>query len=292
MKEFHLSLSVNRPFDWDYLYLFLKNHRAGGVESFSEGKYCRNFWMDKELGAWEFGFDESLHQMRGKVWLESEAGLERTLKRIRKVLDLDHEPSSLPTDTAISDPILNILLQEYGIRIPGSFSPFETAVSIILGQLVSVEQAQVKVSKLVQAYGTPMVHPIIPGLDFLFPKPENLIHASMENLGITQIRRQAIREISRRVYNGEIDFENIHSLSEVKKQLKSIPGIGDWTVEMIALRCLGDLTAFPKTDLILKRALEQFNMVNRNWGNKNAYLSLALWKRYALSLSKKTNKNL
>ena len=68
--------------------------------------------------------------------------LKKIIKLVKTVFDIDHNPA---------------LLKQYlptwlGHRIPGSFNIFEKMVCVVLGQLISTEQALQKLQKKVKNY--------------------------------------------------------------------------------------------------------------------------------------------
>jgi len=73
-----------------------------------------------------------------------------------------------------------------------------------------------------------------------------------------------------------------------RKALLETRGLGPWSAEYISLRALGDTDAFPKTDLILKRALELHPDLDlaavKPW---RSYAAIYLWREFAQSLSKR-----
>jgi len=73
---------------------------------------------------------------------------------------------------------------------------------------------------------------------------------------------------------------------ETQRQLRAIPGIGDWTASYIALRGLGDPDAFPGTDLGIRRALVALGVpdnpatitaVSQRWRPLRSYAAQYLW---------------
>ena len=110
-----------------------------------------------------------------------------------------------------SDPILisgmfseNHLLTRLMVKIswPSSASrwdSFETAVCAILGQLVSIEYARQMIRQLVENYGEKVTNPLTGEGAFLFPSPEVLAKASLEEVGTTKARKETIRIFAREV---------------------------------------------------------------------------------------------
>ncbi len=275
----HVEIPVIAPFDWDHIFGFLKNHGAQGVESFSDGKYRRSFSMEKAVGAVEVGYEPKKGQLLVALSISDLSYLRGAIERVRDLFDTRLNPHAHLRDLNLKDPIAACYLDELGIRVPGAWEPFETAVCVILGQLVSVEQARIKVGKFVAQFGRKISTPLFDGCTYLFPSARVLAEADFRAVGVTKVRGNAIRELSKQVRDRQIDLSRSADVEKTKAQLLAIPGIGPWTVEMIAMRCMGDPNAFPKTDLIIKRALAHHEHEKGDWSPWNAYIALALWKK-------------
>jgi AraC family transcriptional regulator of adaptative response / DNA-3-methyladenine glycosylase II len=81
------------------------------------------------------------------------------------------------------------------------------------------------------------------------------------------------------IAEGRISLARSAPLAETRQQLLAIPGIGPWTVELIALRCLADPDAFPARDLVVARALQSNEFVPEKYSPWRAYLTLRLWQK-------------
>lgn len=265
-----LELPVLAPFDWRYLHSFLRAHATEGLERFGEHTYERILGHHSRLLA-------TFHDDKITLALDGvdPAALRPLLARVRRLFDIDHNPAALAQDLA-------------GIRVPGAFDGFETAVFIILGQMVSVAAARGKVAKLMELHGEP-VQSAWPGLNRLFPSPARLAAADPEALGralgITRVRTGALRALALAVHEKRIDLSPTAPLEETRAKLAALPGVGPWTVEMIAMRCLGDPDAFPARDLIVLRAVEKLSLNHAEHAPWRAYLALWIWKNYAAELS-------
>ena len=253
-------------------------------------RYRRCFAIGTAVGPLDLSFDSKKTQLIVQISISDSTYLRGAIERVRDLFDTRTNPHAHLTDITQSNPVSACYRRELGIRVPGAWDSFETAVCIILGQLVSVEQAREKVKKLVQRFGTKIQNPIFEGCTHLFPTPETLMTADLKEIGLTQVREHALRELSRLVYDKELDLSRSSDLAKTRAQLIGIPGVGPWTVEMIAMRCLGDTNAFPKSDLIIKRALEYHGSQKGDWSPWNAYITIALWKRHATTLSQKNRR--
>ena len=96
--------------------------------------------------------------------------------------------------------------------------------------------------------------------------------------------------MAKQVERKELDLHPACDLVETRKKLLSIKGIGPWSVEMIALRCLSDPNAFPARDLIIMRAQEKFKFKPEAYEPWRAYLALSIWKSQAHLLTKKNKR--
>jgi AraC family transcriptional regulator of adaptative response / DNA-3-methyladenine glycosylase II len=286
-----LEIPVVAPFDWDSILAFLGRHRIDGVESIIDNKYRRCFSIGAASGALEVGFESKKARLLVRASISDFRYLRGTIEKVRDLFDARLNPHTHLDTLDERDPIAECYRDCLGIRIPGAWDPFETAIGIVLSQLVSVEQARAKVRKLVESFGRSIQNPVFGECSRLFPEPKALIGADLKHIGLTKVREQAVRELAKRVAEQKLNLTRSADIEETRRALLAIPGIGPWTTELIAMRCLGDTNAFPKNDLIIKRALE-FHQTKKqeDWSPWNAYITLTLWKKYAATLSRKTGK--
>ena len=204
------------------------------------------------------------------------------------MFDIDHNPSQLAPPQARPDALRVALDRGTGIRVPGAFDPLETAVSVILGQLVSTDQGRLNLRKLVEKFGEKSRIAHHPKLSHFFPSPAVLAREDLSTLGFTRVRAEAIRSVAAACLEGRLDLSRTCDLARTRGALLSIKGIGPWTVEMIALRCLGDTDAFPASDLIINRVLEKYQLVPEQFSPWRSYLALAIWKTQLAPLSQRS----
>jgi AraC family transcriptional regulator of adaptative response / DNA-3-methyladenine glycosylase II len=82
-------------------------------------------------------------------------------------------------------------------------------------------------------------------------------------------------------------FRPFGSIEETVTRLRTIPGIGEWTAQYIALRALREMDAFPATDIGLLRSMASMdgekttpaNLLSRAeaWRPWRAYAAQHLW---------------
>ena len=104
-------------------------------------------------------------------------------------------------------------------------------------------------------------------------------------------RAMTIKELACQVLSGELDF----GLSDDKKfleELQSIPGIGPWTAQYIALRARGSADVFLAGDRVTRKACLELLCTDKGkeildyadaWRSWRGYAGMHLW-RYVSSL--------
>jgi AraC family transcriptional regulator of adaptative response / DNA-3-methyladenine glycosylase II len=201
------------------------------------------------------------------------------LQRVRHSLDLDADPSLI-------DPVLSLLPVPLrpGTRLPGSFDGFELAVRVVLGQQVTVQAARTLVHRLVDRVGEEISTPF-PALTRLFPDAAAIAHADPETigkLGIVRQRVRALQALATAVVEGRIALHPGAPLLPTLESLRELPGIGEWTVQLIAMRALAWPDAWPASDIGLHNALgvrdaKQITALAAAWRPWRAYAVMRLW---------------
>lgn len=271
-----LWLSYRPPFQFEALLAYLKRHEIQGVEEISESEYVR--YHSTKTGMSRIQIRN--HSNRSALAISFDHFDKETLygmvQNVRRLFDLDADPLLVSTAFERSSILKYLDEQNKGIRSPGSWDPFETAIGIILGQLVSNEQARNLIAQLVLQFG--MASQWEGKTVFSFPTPRTLATADLSNIRTTQKRRETIALLSQKIASGEIQLSSHQEVNKIKHQLLQIPGIGPWTVEYIGMRCLRDPDSFPSSDLILNRTLVKGAELKlhevRPWRSYAAYL---LW---------------
>src|SRR6185369_4992688 len=156
----------------------------------------------------------------------------------------------------------------------------ELAVRAVLGQQVSVAGARTLAGRLRAALGEPLPQPLADEqLTHVFPTPAAIAAADPEELPLTRARAHALRMLSTAVADGSLALDPGADRDVTREQLLTLPGIGPWTAEYVAMRALGDPDAFPATDLGVTQALERLGRRADpdRWRPWRAYAVQHLW---------------
>jgi AraC family transcriptional regulator of adaptative response / DNA-3-methyladenine glycosylase II len=286
-----LKLAFRPPFDWHSLIRFYQSHPIPSVERVVENSFERVFRIDENVGFLRVQPVVDRPQLKLSVVTEDPRILFEVVNRVRRMFDLDSDPM-LIADSFAQVPLLAKLVNRFpGLRVPGSWDPFETAVCTILGQVVSAQQRAELVAQLVRGYGEEIIHPVTEERAYLFPGPAALASAELREVRTSPARKEAVRDFSRRVVSGAISLSEAQDPLLFRKALLETKGLGPWSAEYISLRSIGDTDAFPRTDLILKRVLAFHPSLDleavKPW---RAYAAVYLWKEFAQTLSKHNGK--
>jgi len=284
--EMRFELAYRPPLDWDALLGFLAARTVAGVETVGARAYRRV--VSLRTGERQaIGWLEVRHSAaRRTLQVRVSAGLHRAvpqvLARVKRVFDLDGRPDE------VADALGPLAADAPGVRVPGAFDGFELAVRAILGQQVSVRAAHTVAGRVAARFGSPVATGVA-GLDLAFPAPQALAAAAVDELaalGIVGQRARAIVALARAVCDGRIALEPGGDVEAEIARLRSLPGIGDWTAQYIAMRALGWPDAFPAGDLVVMRALgaptpAAARDAARAWQPWRAYAVMHLWRRHA-----------
>jgi AraC family transcriptional regulator of adaptative response / DNA-3-methyladenine glycosylase II len=167
-------------------------------------------------------------------------------------LDLDADPSRI-------DPVLALVPGRCApaLRLPGGMDGFELAVRVILGQQVTVK-AGARWRSAWCALGEPGRHTLA-GLTHVFPDAATLAAADPEEIGTLGIVRQRVKALQAlaraEVATGTLALHRGAPLEATLDTLRALPGIGDWTAQVIAMRALAWPDAWPASDIGLMNAL-------------------------------------
>lgn len=112
--------------------------------------------------------------------------------------------------------------------------------------------------------------------------PSNILKLTDEEMRNCQISRQKttyLRALSTAIISGDINLEELPTLNEteIRKQLTSIKGIGDWTTDIYLMFCLQSKDIFPIGDIAVVNTVKELS----NAKTKEEIILLAeKWKPY------------
>lgn len=205
------------------------------------------------------------------------------ISRCRRLLDLDADPVAIDAALATDTYLCPLVAAAPGRRVPRTTDGDEFAVRAVLGQQVSTAAARTHAARIVAALGEPLDDPE-GGLTRLFPSTKALADLDPETLAMPGSRRRTLVALVSALADGRLDLSPGADHRGARAELAALPGVGPWTVEIIAMRALGDPDAFPATDLGVAQAatalgLSPAELVARSaaWRPWRAYAVQHLW---------------
>ncbi|MEU6144967.1 AlkA N-terminal domain-containing protein [Streptomyces sp. NPDC047081] len=252
-----LRLPFRSPLNPDNLFGHLAATAVPGVEEWLDGAYRRTLRLPYGHGI--ATLTPRSDHIACRLTLSDLRDLPVAISRCRRMLDLDADPVAID-DQLRTDPLLAPLVDKApGRRVPRTVDEAEFAVRAVLGQQVSTAAARTHAARLVLTHGDPVDDPE-GGLTHLFPTPEALASLDPESLAMPRTRRTTFTTLVRQLADGTVNLGVESDWSETRARLLALPGFGPWTVDVIAMRALGDPDAFLPTDLGIRRAAQELGL--------------------------------
>jgi DNA-3-methyladenine glycosylase II len=169
---------------------------------------------------------------------------------VRKLLGFDFDLVAFSAWAAEDERLARLVVRFAGFRPSLAPDPFESLVTSITAQQVSLFAAVAIRNRLVERLGEPL------GRVWAFPTRERLAAASEEELvllGFSRRKAEYVVGLAR----SDLDLEALALLpdEEVKARLTTLRGIGEWTADWFLARHLGRAGAWPAGDLALRKAV-------------------------------------
>lgn len=245
------ALSYRSPYDWEAILNFLRPRAIAGVEVVSADAYERE------------GVRVTRDAARNAVIVSDPTEADR----VRTMFDVDADIATIEKHFARDATLGPLVRAHRGIRVPGTWDPFEMAIRAIVGQQISVAGATTIMARIASRHGV---------------TPVSLMRART-NPGMPQVRWNSIRGLAHAVARGEVTFERGSTLDESIARLTNLPGVGPWTAHYIAMRALREPDAFPHTDLGIRKAAGMISdrellVKSEAWRPYRSYATMLLWR--------------
>jgi DNA-3-methyladenine glycosylase II len=162
---------------------------------------------------------------------------------------------------------------------------YQELVESIIGQQLSVKAARTIRLRFVALF------------DNHFPTPEQILERDIEQLrsaGLSRPKAGYIQDLASKVHDGTVRFDTLDSLSntEIITELTTVKGIGEWTVHMFLIFCMGRLDVLPTGDLGIRSGVQKLYALDHlplpgevaeialhhNWHPYESVASWYIWK--------------
>ena len=274
-----LRLPVRTPFAYDGLFGHLAATAVSGCEEVRDGAYRRTLRLSSGSGI--VALTPHPDHVRCVVVLENVRDLATAIARCRRLLDLDADPDAVIEALGGDTDLRPLVAKAPGQRIPRTVDEQELAVRAVLGQQVSTKAARTHAARLVSAYGSAVTDPM-GSLTRIFPTVEQLAEIDPAHLAVPGARRASLAALISGLISGDVALDPGCDWERARRQLMTLPGIGPWTTEIIAMRALGDPDAFPATDLGVRLAAGQLGLATDTGSLTERAARWRPWRSYAV----------
>ena len=294
-----LRLAYRPPFAWGPLLKALQARAIPGVELVDSKSYTRTVQIDGHTGL------ISVEPLRPSPAGNGEAGpanallveisasllpvLMKLLPRIRALLDVDAEPEKI--DAHLKTAGLSRLVNSCpGLRVPGAFDGFETALRTLIEHRVGDLVATERMGNITSAFGQP-IETGKASLDRLAPSAERLADAGVEALvaiGLPQEHATQLQALAQLIAERTLRLDRDTDHTEATRLLMTIPNIDRITAELVAMKATSWPDAFPPANAVMRRvaggmSAEALHDVAERWRPWRAYAAMHLWQRVPAS---------
>ncbi len=188
----------------------------------------------------------------GILTVESEKDIDEKL--FSDYFDLSLDYAKIKDDLSKLHPVLKeASTYAGGIRILRQ-DAFEALITFIISQNNNISRIKGIVERLCENFGEK-----VDDTHYTFPTAERLAQLEPDDLSVIRagFRHRYIIDAAKKVYSGEVDLENLKTLSyeDAKKGLMKITGVGVKVADCVLLFGFHRLESFP-LDVWMKRAME------------------------------------
>jgi AraC family transcriptional regulator, regulatory protein of adaptative response / DNA-3-methyladenine glycosylase II len=278
------ELSFRPPYAWDAMLEFLGRRAIEGIESVSSDAYARTVSIvhrgNVHVGRVEIRRAPKKSALRVLVSPSLARALPALLSRAKNAFDLACDPIVV---AAVLGPLA---AANPGLRVPGTFDGFELAVRAVVGQQISVRGARTILGRIARSFGEALTPGDGDALTRLFPTAARiaaLAPQQLVKLGLTNARARTLIALAAAVASGQIGLEPDRDVDATVGALTSLPGIGAWTANYIAMRALRWPDAFLASDLVVLKMLGESRparalRASEAWRPWRAYAVMHLWR--------------
>jgi AraC family transcriptional regulator, regulatory protein of adaptative response / DNA-3-methyladenine glycosylase II len=251
--EISRLLRYQPPYDWPATLDFLGRRAIPGIELVADGAYWRTIALDGGQGVVSVRPGEG-DALRAAIRFPKLSALPTIIARLRRVFDLAADPIAIAAHLARDPRLCALVAARPGLRAPGAWDGFESAIRALLGHRLAIPAAADVAGRLAAAFRERLNEPIR-GLTHVFPEPKELSGAELTGLGIAPALVSMLNAVAVQVVADPELFGASRAVDDTARRLRSIRGMGEGLAQYIAARQLREPDAFPAADATLRLAL-------------------------------------
>lgn len=200
--------------------------------------------------------------------------------QLARILSLDVDGTSFPA-LAAADPVVAGLMAEFpGLRPVCFYSPYEAAAWTVIGHRIRMTQAAAIKARLAEQHGQRVQ--IVGQTMYAFPDPHALRGITIAS-GLTDLKLERLHALAEAADTGELDAARLRALpaDDALAALRTLPGIGPFSAELILIRGAGHPDVFPRHEPRLHAAMAEEYGLGESGSDVNQLAGIAeRWKPY------------
>lgn len=257
-------ISINKPeiFNFKHCLTYLDRNENECLHQVKQGNLVKSTRIDETPVVLKIC--SSGEKLEVEILYEEKFIEEKEIRcYISELFDLNADLASFYQQVKGDQTLHSLANNFYGLRLVGIPALFEAICWAIIGQQINLNFAYQLKRNLVENFGEKKK---LNGVDYyFFPVPGDLKSVTVSDLKELKFSRQKaeyIFEIAQLISEGKISkefLERKENLKAVIDELTKIKGIGNWTANYVALKCLRIPSAFPIEDVGLHNALKNLH---------------------------------
>ncbi|MDP9116184.1 MAG: helix-turn-helix domain-containing protein [Actinomycetota bacterium] len=271
-----LRLPYRVPMDLGATLEFLGARAIPGVESYAGGVFTRA--LRAPSGPALVCVAAQSGAVDCRVRLADQRDLVAVVSRVRRLLDLDADPEAVDAVLVEDGALCAAVTKRPGLRSPGAVDGFEMAIRAVIGQQISVAGARTVLGRLAAGYGD-VAFEGEPWL--LFPDAQTFASIDPGALPMPRARAATLITLAEASLTEALVLDPGADRDDTRAALLSLPGIGPWTADYLAMRALGDPDVLLSADLGVRHAAAAMGIDLRDgrthWAPWRSYATHHLW---------------
>lgn len=273
-----LRLPYRKPFDAPGVFGFLATRAVPGVEEADGVEYARTLRLPHGTATARLRTADG--HVACELRLADMRDLGSAVARLRRLLDLDADPSAVD-DVLATDPALAASVGAApGIRVPGAVDGGELLLRAMLGQQVTVAAARTAAGRLAEALGERLEHPD-GALTTVFPTAADVAAKGADVLRGPRRRIDAIVGAAEALASGDLELHVGRDAAELRSELLDLPGVGPWTADYVLMRVLGAPDVLLTGDLGLRQGAAGLALPTDPDALRRRLETMRPWRSYA-----------
>ncbi|KIF74903.1 Fe-S cluster assembly protein HesB [Streptomyces sp. 150FB] len=201
--------------------------------------------------------------------------------QLARILSLDVDGSGFP-GLADADPVVaGLMADSPGLRPVCFHSPYEAAVWSVIGRRIRMTQAATIKVRFAERYGERLQ--IADRTLYAFPTPPVLSTVTLAP-GLTGLKLEQLHALAEAATAGELDAARLRAMpaDDALASLRTLPGIGPFSAELILIRGAGHPDVFPLHERRLHASMaDAYGLGESDSGDMRRLTEIAdRWKPY------------